>query len=465
MKNKIKIAFAIVILSAIFSCTNQKRTSVQTAAADTSVNINDNHTIPAEYDKIYTDVQRTTFQYFWDGAEPNSGMARERFHVDNVYPENDKNIVTTGGGGFGVMAILVGIERNFITRQQGFERLQRIVNFLEKADRFHGAWSHWLNGETGKVKPFGKKDDGGDLVETSYMLQGLLAARQYFAKGNEQEKGLAEKIDKLWQEVEFTWYRNGKNVLYWHWSPDYDWQMNFPVTGYNECLIMYVLGASSPTHGISAEVYDEGWAKKGKINGETTKYGHTLHLVHNDNPAYGGPLFWAQYSYLGLDPRGLKDRYANYWEENKNQTLINHDWCVENPKKYKGYGADSWGLTASYSVNGYAAHAPGMDRDLGVISPTAALSSMPYTPDYSMLAMKHWYNDLGKKVYGKYGFYDAFDETDNWFPKRYLAIDQGPIVVMMENYRSGLLWNLFMSCPEVHQGLKKLGFESPHLKL
>lgn len=239
--------------------------------------------------------------------------------------------------------------------------------------------------------------------------------------------------------------------------------MNFPVTGYNECLIMYVLGASSMTHGIPAIIYHEGWAKRGKINGEITKYGHTLHLVHNDNPAYGGPLFWAQYSYLGLDPRGLKDKYANYWNENKNQTLINHDWCVENSKKYKGYGADSWGLTASYSVNGYSAHAPGADRDLGVISPTAALSSMPYTPEYSMLAMKHWYQDLGDKVYGEYGFYDAFSETDKWFPKRYLAIDQGPIAVMMENYRTGLVWNLFMSCPEVQQGLKKLGFESPHL--
>lgn len=464
MNNKTKVGACIIILSTILSCTNQKKTSILTAAVDTAITINDKNPISSEDEKIYTDVERTTFQYFWDGAEPASGMARERFHVDNVYPENDRNIVTTGGGGFGVMAILVGIERNFITRQQGFERLLRIVNFLEKADRFHGAWPHWINGETGKVKPFGKKDDGGDLVETSYMIQGLLAVRQYFANGNEQEKALSGRIDKLWKEVDYNWYRNGKNVLYWHWSPNYDWQMNFPVTGYNECLIMYVLGASSPTHGIPADVYHEGWAKGGKINGETTRYGHTLHVVHNDNPEFGGPLFWAQYSYLGLDPRGLKDKYADYWNENKNQTLINHDWCVANLKKFKGYSADSWGLTASYSVNGYAAHAPGADRDLGVISPTAALASMPYTPGYSLLAMKHWYKDLGDNVYGQYGFYDAFSETDNWFPKRYLAIDQGPIVVMMENYRTGLLWNLFMSAPEVQQGLKKLGFQSPHLK-
>jgi hypothetical protein len=422
------------------------------------------NTIPKEYDATYTDVQRTTFQYFWDGAEPVSGLGRERFHVDGNYPDNDKNIVTIGGSGFGVMAILVAIERGFITRQQGVQRLEKIVSFLEKADRFHGAWPHWLNGETGKVKPFGRKDNGGDLVETSFVLQGLLAVRQYLKNGNDNEQTLANRIDKLWKDVDFNWYRNGKNVLYWHWSPTYAWEMNFPVTGYNECLIMYVLGASSPTHGIPAEVYHEGWAQNGKINHTTTKYGHTLTLSHNGAQEYGGPLFWSHYSYLGLDPRGLKDRYADYWKENKNHVLIDYEWCVENPKHFKGYGPDSWGLTSSYSVKGYSGHAPGMQRDLGVISPTAALSSMPYTPEQSMRAMKHWYNDLGDKVYGIYGFYDAFSETDNWFPKRYLAIDEGPIVVMMENYRSALLWNLFMSCPEVQQGLKKLGFQSPHLK-
>ena len=412
---------------------------------------------------LYTLVEKQTFQYFWDGAEPNSGMARERFHEDGVYPADDKNVVTTGGSGFGVMAILAGINNNFITRDEGRKRLERIITFLEKADRFHGAWSHWIFGETGKVKPFGRKDNGGDLVETSFMLQGLLCVRQYFKKGNAKEKDLAQRIDNLWKEVEFDWYRNGKNVLYWHWSPSYNWEMNFAVTGYNECLIMYVLAASSPTHTIPAEVYHEGWARNGAIKATTTEYGHTLHLSHNGALDYGGPLFWAHYSYLGLDPDGLKDKYANYWEEDKNQALINHDWCVDNPKKYTGYGNDSWGLTASYSVKGYAAHSPGKE-DRGVISPTAALGSMPYTPEYSMRAMRHWYNDMKDKLWGPYGFYDAFSETDNWYPKQYLAIDQGPIVVMMENYRSGLLWKLFMSCPEVRSGLKKLGFESPYLK-
>jgi hypothetical protein len=413
---------------------------------------------------IFRKVQEQTFQYFWDGAEPVSGLARERFHADNIYPQNDKHVVTSGGGGFGVMAILVGIERKFITRDAGRMRLEKIVHFLEHADRFHGAWPHWWNGETGKVKPFSKFDDGGDLVETSFMIQGLLCVRQYFKRGNAEEKSLADRIDKLWKGVEFDFYRNGKNVLFWHWSPNNGWKMNLAVRGYNECLIMYVLAASSPTHGIPGEVYYQGWADSGKIRSTSTYDGYTLNLHYQGNPPQGGPLFWAHYSYLGLDPRGLRDQYANYWDENTSLSMINYKWCVNNPKNFKGYGPNNWGLTASYSTKGYVAHAPNMQDDRGVITPSAALSSFPYTPKESMAAMKHWYNDLKEKIWGPYGFYDAFSEEENWFPQRYLAIDQGPIVVMMENYRTGLLWNLFMSCPEIKQGLKKLGFESPQIK-
>jgi hypothetical protein len=455
---KKQIGLLIVIALLINSCNNSK--TISTAA----VQMNESD------EKIFTEVQKQTFKYFYDGAEPTSGLARERFHVDNVYPSNDKHIVTSGGAGFGVMALLVGIERSFVTRAEGIKQLEKIINFLERADRFHGAWPHWWNGETGKVKPFGREDDGGDLVETSFMAQGLLCVRQYFQNGTAEEKALAARADKLWKEIDFNWYRNGKNVLYWHWSPNYAWKKNQAVKGYNECMIIYVLAASSPTHGVPAEVYHEGWAGNGKIN-ELRKPDsvfpapyYKLQLRHDIDGTNGGPLFWSHYSFLGLDPRGLKDKYADYWIECQNHTLNNYQWCVDNPKKFKGYGTHNWGLTASYSVKGYDAHAPTMERDLGVISPTAALSSFPYTPTQSMAAMKHWYTDLKDKLWGPYGFYDAFSETDNWFKPHYLAIDQGPIVVMMENYRSGLIWNLFMSCPEIKEGLKKLGFESPWIK-
>ncbi len=412
---------------------------------------------------LLTLVQQNTFQYFWDGAEPTSGLARERIHLDGDYPQNDQNVVTTGATGFGVMAILVGIERDFITRAAGLQRMHKIVDYLEKADRFHGVWPHWLQGETGKVKPFSPKDNGGDLVESAFLVQGLLTVRQYFNQDNAEEKALVDKINRLWEAVEWDWYtKGGENVLYWHWSPDYGWEMNFPVSGYNECLIMYVLAAASPTHTIPAAVYHEGWAKNGAIKAAAEQYGHKIPLDHNGHKGSVGPLFWAHYSYLGLDPRGLKDRYADYWEHNRSHTLIHRDYCVDNPEDFEGYGENAWGLTSSYSPEGYAGHSP--SHDLGVISPTAALSSYPYAPEESMKVIRHLYEDLGTKVWGKYGFYDAYSEEEDWFPQRYLGIDQGPIVVMIENGRTGLLWDLFMSAPEVQAGLQKLGFESPQLK-
>lgn len=410
-------------------------------------------------DSLFTLVQYKTFQYFWNGAEPISGAAPERIHLDNDYPDNDKSVVTSGGTGFGIMAILVGIERGFITRKEGYQRLAKLMEWLEKADRFHGAWPHWMYGETGKVKPFSKNDNGGDLVETAYLVQGLLCARQYFKDGDVQEKALTKKIDSLWKGVEWDWYQNKKNVLYWHWSPDNQWTMNFALEGYNECLITYVLAASSPTHTIPATAYHNGWAQKGAIKNDSThqQYGLHLALKHNGAQQFGGPLFWSHYSFLGLDPRNLKDTYADYWRNNVNHTLINYNYCVENPKNYKGYGPNCWGLTAGYSTKFYAAHSP--TEDVSVISPTAALSSFPYTPNESKAAMRYFYDSLGSKIFGEYGFYDGFSEQENWTKPWYLAIDQGPIVVMMENQRSGLLWKLFMSCPEVQAGLTKLGFQ------
>ena len=400
-------------------------------------------------------IQRVHFNYMWDGAEPTSGLARERIHLDGQYPEHDQDVVTTGGSGFGIAGLVVAMERGFITRDQGVERLTRIVDFLERADRFHGVWSHWINGPTGKVKPFGQKDNGGDLVESCFLMQGLLCVRQYLNDGNEKEKNLIDRINALWHGMQFDWYtRGGQDVLYWHWSPEYEWEMNFPLEGYNECLIVYVLAAASPTHTVPASCYHKGWARSGGIKSDAAPYGYPLELKHNGAEQTGGPLFWAHYSWIGLNPKGLKDQYADYWNVVRNHTMSNYKYCVENPKHYSGYGPDCWGLTASYSTEGYSAHCPG--NDLGVITPTAALSSFPYTPEQSMAALKGFYG-RGESIWGKYGFYDAFSPASGWTLPRYLAIDQCTIAPMIENYRTGLLWRLFMSCPEVQQGLAKLG--------
>lgn len=407
-------------------------------------------------DSLLNLVQYQTFQYFWENAEPVSGLAPERTHLDDIYPQNDKNVVTSGGSGFGLMAIIVGVERGFISRDQAIQRFEQVLDFLEKADRFHGVWPHWWYGDTGKVKPFSKKDDGGDLVESSFLIHGLLTVRQYLSEEEGREKAIIDRINKLWEEVEFTWYTNDQNVLFWHWSPNFGWEMDFDVRGYNECLIMYVLAASSPTYPIDPEVYHDGWARGRSLSTDREFMGYRTVLDHyetNDSPV--GPLFWAHYSYLGLNPTNLKDEYADYWELNRNHALIHYAHCVKNPNEFEGYGEKCWGLTSSYSMKGYAGHRP--DRDLGVISPTAALSSFPYTPEESMRFLRYLYTEADTLV-GKYGPYDAFSHENDWYLPRYLAIDQGPIPVMIENHRTGLLWDLFMSAPEVQNGLRRLGF-------
>lgn len=407
-------------------------------------------------EQLLDEVQRQTFRYFWDFAHPVSGLARERSNEAYGY---GNEVVTTGGTGFGIMATIVAIHRGWITRDSAAKHLLKMVKFLSKAEAYHGVFPHWLNGTTGKTIPFSRKDDGADLVESSYLFQGLLTARQYFNQNNPVEQELRNRINWLWSDIEWDWFtRDGREVLYWHWSPNNDWAMNFAVRGFNECLIMYVLAASGERYPVSAAVYHNGWTQSSFFKNGKEFYGIKLPLGFD----YGGPLFFSHYSFLGLNPKGLKDRYADYWEQNRNHTLINHAHCVQNPNHFKGYGENCWGLTASDNHEGYNAHAP--DNDLGVISPTAALSAFPYTPEYSMKALKHFYYNLGDKIWSEYGFVDAFNESKGWYAKSHLAIDQGPIIVMIENYRSGLLWDLFMSCPEIQQGLSKLDFSSPYLK-
>ncbi|MBL7724504.1 MAG: beta-glucosidase [Chitinophagaceae bacterium] len=449
---KVLPAFISVFLS--ITLLAQKKTDAKPATGIPVVGIQPNLSDSALLDV----VQRQTFRYFWDFAHPVSGMARERSNVSFGYGHET---VTTGGTGFGVMSVIVAVERKWIKRDTAAKFLLKMVNFLLKAESYHGVFPHWMDGATGKTIPFSRKDDGADLVESSYLFQGLLCVRQYFNGDNETEKELRNRINWMWPDIEWNWFTNGgQEVLYWHWSPNNGWAMNFPVRGFNECLIMYILAASSPheKYKVSPAVYHRGWAESNFFKNGKEYYGIKLPLGFD----YGGPLFFSQYSFLGLDPRGLKDHYADYWEQNRNHTLINREHCIRNPNQFKGYGENNWGLTASDTYNGYAAHSP--TEDLGTISPTAALSAFPYTPEYSMKALRHFYYDLGDKIWTEYGFADAFNETKNWVAASHLAIDQGPIIVMIENYRSGLLWKLFMSCTEIKMGLRKLGFESPALK-
>lgn len=404
-------------------------------------------------------VQKYTFRYFWDNAHQETGWAYER-----IPNPKDGDIITSGGTGFGIMSVIVGAERGWITRDQAVKRMETLVSSLEALETFHGMWAHWYDASTEEVFHFSKYDDGGDIVESAFMAQGLLAARQYFNAESTEEAALRERITGLWQAMEWDWYTQGENVLYWHWSKEHGWKMDHPIHGYNEALIVYVLAASSPTHAIDPAVYHEGWASwdSPTFGNYNDYYGMALPLGNKKH--MGGPLFFAHYSFLGLDPRNLRDSYANYWEQNKRHTLINRAYCIDNPLGWEGYGEDFWGLTAGDRVPaGYAAHAPGFRRDEGTITVTAALSSLPYTPEESMEVLKNLYYNHGKELFGTMGFYDGInlsvsDDPKEQVRKTYLAIDQGPIVAMLENYRTGLLWEYFMRDEDVQKGLKRLGF-------
>ncbi|MFT3703296.1 MAG: glucoamylase family protein [Agriterribacter sp.] len=469
-----KQALTVAICICVLCATAQKKNKTAVTYLDsiTPVGIVKNISDSALLDI----VQRQTFRFFWHYAHPVSGLARERdntvrgdFYWDFINEAYDEpnfsqgtygsEACAIGGTGFGILSTIVAVNRGWIGRDTALKRLVKMADFLNKAESYHGIFPHFMNGTTGKTIPFGKLDDGADIVETSYLLMGFLCAKEYFNGDTPLEKYFGNRVTQLWNVANWNWHAKGGNSLfYWHWSPWNDFDMNFPIRGWNECLITYIMSASSPTHAIAPEVYFNSFVNTTSYINDKTYFDIKLPLGFE----YGGPLFFAHYTFMGIDPKGLKDWHTDYFEQNKNHTLINRAWCINNPKKYKGYGENCWGLTAGDSYKGYVAHCP--QEDLGVIQPTAALSSFPYTPEYSMQVLKHLYYDLGDKVWSDYGFVDGFSESKDWYAKTHLAIDQGPIVVMIENYRSGLIWKLFMNIPDVQKGLKSLGFTSPWIK-
>ena len=426
------------------------------------------HTKAMTDEELLTMVQEACFRYYWEGAEKTSGLAKE-----NIAGRH--NMIATGASGFGIMALIAGTERKFITRRESVERFIQIVNFLEKAETFHGVFSHFIDGPTGKVEPFfGMNDNGGDLVETSFLLQGLLTARAYFSANEPAEKMIREKITSIWQKTEWGWYKRypDSKFLYWHWSPDKEWIINHRLIGWNETMVTYLLAIASPSHPVPASMYYTGWANQDSTGQQyRTNWGGTTEgsMYTNGNKYYdikldvgvsnGGPLFFTHYSYLGYDPHKINDKYTNYFVNNQNIARINYRYCVDNPGHYKGYGDSCWGLTASDGPYNYSADEPVLRQDRGKIGPTGSISSFPYTPVESMKALKNYYYNYGKFLWGEYGFRDAFNLTENWCSEIYMGLNQAPMVVMIENYRSGLLWNLFMSDKDIQNGLKKLAAE------
>ncbi|BET68152.1 hypothetical protein ASA1KI_30700 [Opitutales bacterium ASA1] len=409
-------------------------------------------------------VQEGCFRYYWEAGHPNAGLAPE------ILP-GDEHLIATGGNGFGIMAMLVAIERGFITRDQGVERMAEILRFLDRADRFKGVWPHFLDGRTGRTVPFfGRYDDGGDLVESAFVMQALLTARQYFDRDDAAEREIRATVTRFWHEMEWSWFRKtpDSDVLYWHWSENHGFHISHPLIGWNETLIVYLLAIASPTHAVPPEMYHTGFAGTSERHrkyrqgwsrtrdGDSYVNGKTHHGIRLDvGVGNGAELFFLHFNFMGFDPRGIRDAYTNYFDNSRAIALVNRAYCIENPRGMLGYGPDCWGRSAGVNSGGGRA----MPRDdNGTINVMASLASMPYTPEESMAALRHFYRNLGDRIWGIHGFHDGFNETWNWFDPDYMALNQGPIVGMIENHRTGLLWRLFMANPEIASALAAIGF-------
>jgi hypothetical protein len=413
-------------------------------------------------EQLLEHVQRQTFRYFYDFGHPDCGLARERSaparRSETGLP-GLADIVTTGGTGFGMMAFPIAVERGWLPRSAAVERLAKMVDFLRRVERFHGAWAHWYDGRSGRVRPFSPQDDGGDLVETAFLLQGLLTVRAYFDADDVGERRLRRQITQLWHEVEWDWYAQRGSWLHWHWSPRHGFAMDMPIVGFDEAMVVYVLAVASPAHAIDPALYHSGWAME--VNPRCRDQGNYIERLRIGEHNAGGPLFFTHLSYLGLTPY-LRDRYVtaagyrDYADHHRAMALYNYRWC-----QARGYPRHCWGLTSSDDPqHGYFAHAPEPGRDNGTIAPTAALASIVYTPAESLEFLRYLWEHQRESMWTEYGFRDAMNLRANWYAPAHLAIDQGPIIVMIENYRTGKPWHWFMGIEEITTALDKIGLEA-----
>lgn len=439
MINIIAILFSSCILC---NCVEDKSTMGEDVVS------NDNTYAPMVVRSAMNEQQQKVVNYFFTGANEQTGMA--------LNSSSNKTILTTGATGFGIMNLIIGVERGWINREEAARQIVKITRFLKRADRFAGAWAHWYKPD-GRMVPFGSQMQAGEIVETAFMMGGLLTASEYFTGGSDDEKEIRKATEEFWNSIEWNHFvKDG--MLYWIWHQDKN-SYELPLVGWNETLLVYILAMAAPdAHKVSPDIYKNCWQGYNFANLTRKTYGYSLPLGTDDN---GGPLFLSQYSFLGLDPRYMQDQYAFYWTQNVSHTLINRHYCVyEAPKEYR-YSEYDWGLTA---CEGCGEHPDYMSRDPknddGIIAPTAALSAFPYTPFYStqvLLNLKNNYSDLN----GKYGFGVSYCPADKSVGKNYLAMEHAPIAIMMENYRSGLIWKLLMQNEHVQKGLQLAGIAQP----
>lgn len=420
------------------------------------------------------EIQKRHFLFFWELAH------KTNFQVPDRYPTDDFSSIAATG--FGLSAYLVGVERGWITREQAIERVLKTLEFLKNLPQgpeasgvsgYRGWFYHFLN--TQDARRF--KTVELSSIDTGLLMAGILSCMTYFDRNNPNEENIRKTADFLFRRVEFDWFLNEQNRMSMGWFPERDGFLVADWRGYNEAMILNIMALGSPTHPVSPKTWEK-WCEpyyRAEFQGQ-------------DHVNFG-PLFGHQYSHCWIDFRGIQDPYMkkagfDYFENSRRATLAQRQYCIQNPGKFKGYGPNIWGLTAGDGPDtdmfhegkkifcpGYGARGVAIDYldDDGTIAPTAAISSLPFAPEVCLPTLEAMWN---RWPVGKYGFFDGYNETFTeisrspkaqpgypfWVDKDYLGIDQGPIVLMMENYRSSFLWDLMKRNPYIVMGLQRAGF-------
>lgn len=410
---------------------------------------------------VLDDIQRRHFKYFWELTNSVNGLVPDRAN-----PANNTAASSIAATGFGLTAYIVGVERGFITRQQAAERTLTTLRFFADAPQssastdvtgYKGFFYHFLNRDTGYRD---KADTELSTIDTALLLAGVLSSQSYFDGDNETETEIRELADRLYRAVEWKWAMNGGSKMTMGWSPENGF-LPHVWSGYNEAMILYILAFGSPD--ASKKIDGSIW------NNWTATY--HWDKFHGYDMVNFSPLFGHQYSHIWVDFKGIRDSYMrgkalDYFENSRRATMSNRAYCIANPKGFKGYGENIWGLTASDGPGGYFGkegyYARGASAlwiyDDGTIAPTAAGGSFPFTPEESYNALTAMKKYNGGVLWTQYGFWDAFNPQVDWVAEWWLGIDQGPILIMIENYRTGLVWNLMKKNPYIASGLKAAGF-------
>ena len=423
---------------------------------------------PAQLDPFFDDLERRTFRFFWDTANPRNGLVPDR------YPHPSPASIAAVG--FGLTAYPIGVERGYVSREAARARVLATLKFFSTATNQHGFFYHYLDLRTG-ARAWKSEVS---TIDTALLVAGMLFCQAYFDGRDPEEVEIRKLADDIYSRLDWNWAQHHPPAVTLGWTPErgfnsHDW------VGYDEAMVIYILALGSPTHPVGPEAwtawtstYDEHWG---------TLYGQT-HLSF-------APLFGHQYSHVWVDFRGIRDAYMrahgiDYFENSRRATYAQRSYAIENPMHWQAYGENVWGLTAcdgpgkmrlSYQgetrqFGGYAPRGVGVGRllDDGTVAPTAAISSLPFAPEIVSPATLEMYHRFGAALYSTYGFRDAFNMSfsqprrgtggadSGWFDSDYLGIDQGPILAMIENYRSDLVWRVMRGSLYIRRGLERAGF-------